>query len=463
MARSATATQHAREGLTRLFASHKFSVAGCLFLILCGGIGLQLTSGLSDPYDRSTRQGLWRLMASMQLVQAFRGDPARPAPSLWSQRLGLRRAQELWKRQGVGVWWQVWSTDGEAYLVLPSPLVPSSDRAALMITSVDGLVVGGADPLHREQLQQRLASVRQQSPSNSLTQECLSRLERGPSVVWSSDGLASVSGTLAPLLQRVSHGCLSLDLRGQSLRWHGVVGRRPLQASSPSLRSNPSTLSPEASQKGDQALLSIRGSHLGDVLGALLSRRIIQTPLESEYGINQSARLRLAQTPFHLRLIEQAKGPFQAGLQIQLPLKGGVNQWHSTLERIDGRLQERGMKVETSSATGVLVRDPERQGSPLVGGWRWLGEKDQQGLLSVGLGVTPSNKRLEPLPQTDGERPMLQLEAQPQILQSLGLLPGHWPRVVRESRQLSLDLRPISPTGGGTDWLNCSGVLHFKT
>lgn len=324
-------------------------------------------------------------MGSMQLVQGFRGNPSRPVPALWSQRLGVRRAGDLWKRQGSGLWWQAWSTDGEAYLVLPATLLPRTERSGLVITAVDGLILSGADPLHREQLQQRLASSRPRPKPNLLVEDCLTRLEQGPAVVWSSDGLAAVSGTLAPLLQRVNHGCLSLDLRGESLYWKGVVGQRPLQAAPPSLRGVPSTAVHHAPDQERQPLLTIRGRQLEDVLGALLSRRIIQSPLEAEYGINQTARLQLAKAPFQLRLVELAKGPYQAGLQIQLPLAGGASQWRSTLEQIDDRLQERGMTIETTAANGVQIRDWKRTGSPLVAGWRWLGGMERQPCLASAL------------------------------------------------------------------------------
>ena len=68
------------------------------------------------------------------------------------------------------------------------------------------------------------------------------------------------------------------------------------------------------------ALLSIQGRHLGLLFNALASRDIIREPLEQYYGFAQPEREQILKAPFHLRLVPQAQGAYQAGLQLQVSL-----------------------------------------------------------------------------------------------------------------------------------------------
>lgn len=463
MARSAAAARHCAERLKHQLYARPFTIGGVLLLTCSGAVGLWRHSATSHRLVPSQQAGLSRLMAATQLLQGFRGDSSRPVPELWTQRLGLRRAKELWNRQGSAIWWQAWSTDGEAYLVLPSTLLPAADRSGLMLTPVQGVLATAADPLHRQQLLQRLKAAGASPATSPLQRNCLSRLQQGPAVFWSSDGLASVSGTLAPLLQRASHGCLSLELQARALQWQGVVGRRPLAAAPATFKADRADPGPQPEPLPAQTLLSLRGPQLADVLGALLSRRIIQTPLEEDYGIDQKARSTLSSRPFALQLIGQAKGPFQAGLEIQIPLPGDETRWRRSLERIESRLIERGLAAQSDTPPGeVLFEDPQRPESPLVGGWRWIARKGQPApaLLSIGLGRPPADSPWR-TPATMTPAQGLQLQARPKQLQALQLLPGRWPKAVRDAGVLFLELRPLPGGTMGADWLRCNGQLRF--
>jgi hypothetical protein len=196
-----------------------------------------------------------------------------------------------------------------------------------------------------------------------------------------------------------------------------------------------------------------------------LSRRIIQTPLEKDYGIDQKARTALSSRPFALQLTAQAKGPFQAGLEIQIPLPGDERRWRRSLERIESRLIERGLTAQADTPPGeVLFEDPQRPGSPLVGGWRWIATKGQPApaLLSIGLGRPPADspwRTATSMPPGQG----LQLQARPKQLQALQLLPGRWPKVVRDAGILNLELRPLPGGTMESDWLRCDGRLSFAS
>ena len=256
------------------------------------GLGTVLLSGLigvilNQPSHQNdgTPASLSRVSGAFSLIQSFHGDAKRPAPKLWNQRLGLVRAANLWKRQGRSIWWQGWSEDGDAYLILPDQLL-ADDSKNLRKHQVLGLSLLGSDELHRQQLIQRLQrhSERPTQPT-SLHSRCMQRLADAPAVFWTSDALAAISGTTAPLLQQGSHGCLALRLKGSTLRWGGYVGDRSiaLAASQPKQGWNFSVSDRQKPPNFDKSsLLEVHGAHLDLILGTLLSRQIIQEPLESQ-------------------------------------------------------------------------------------------------------------------------------------------------------------------------------------
>ena len=97
------------------------------------------------------------------------------------------------------------------------------------------MVVLASDALHQQQLERLLnadSSGQTLVQPNTLLASCLTSLDRGPAVFWRSDAVASLSGTLAPLLQQGREGCVRLQLTSDRLRWDGVIGERPLSRQS---------------------------------------------------------------------------------------------------------------------------------------------------------------------------------------------------------------------------------------
>ena len=274
---------------------------GILLLILGSLIGLRITS--TGNFDQ--REGLVRSLAELAdgfiLIQSFQGDPRRPVPSLWNARLGVKPASELWRRQEGMLWWQAWSLDGEAYLIVPAHQI-SEEAQSPYSQRYGNLVVLGTDQLHREQLSQRIKAESSQAGlliEGGLFASCLQSLVKEPSVYWTADALASISGSLAPLLQQGREGCMQLRLQGRSLQWNGVISQRPL-------RSNPAkadltawtTASVEVAPVDRSTLLHVEGTALRLILGTLLSRQIIQVPLEQNYGISKVLRSQISTSPF---------------------------------------------------------------------------------------------------------------------------------------------------------------------
>ena len=443
--------------------------------VLLGGlIGVGLNQPLNQ--DDGPEASLGRVSGALILIQSFHGDAKRPPPKLWNQRLGLVRAGNLWKRQGRSIWWQGWSDDGDAYLILPDQLL-AADTKNLRKHQVLGLTLLGSDELHRQQLIQRLQrqSERPAKPS-SLQRRCMQRLAEAPAVFWTSDALAAMSGTTAPLLQQGRHGCLGLQLRGNTLHWSGYIGDRSiaLASSQPKNGWNFSTSDRHKRPNVDNVnLLEVHGARVDLILGSLLSRQIIQEPLESQYGVNQATRSRLALSPFSLRLQQQAKGAYRAGLQIQTPLPGGPVAWAAVLDRVSNRLKERGFQRSNSvqdtakKADAMIWNDQRSEPNKVVGGWRWLQQPNQQPLLSVGLATLPETKPFyQPFPESSFAA--LKLNAQPRRLVSLGLLNGAWPALLQQADSLHLQIEPAlssfkSKELGQQSWWAISGQLVLSS
>ena len=454
MARPTKAANRVWQKLRDLLGRHPITGGALMLLCFAGGAGI-LLSGTSADQPLSQRRGMARLLASMQLVQAFRGNPSRPVPSIWAQRFGLRRSESLWKKQGSGLWWQVWAADGQPYLVVPARLLPTNEREGLTLTSLEGLLLAGADPLHRQQIQQRLQSSPARAVPGGLAAMCLDRLATDPGVAWSPDGLASLSGPLAPLLQVARYGCLNLELNGSKLSWQGMVGRRPFEAAPAGVAQPlPATEGPDPLASNE--LLTIRGRALGDLLGALLSRKIIQEPLEADFKLKSDLRRILATQPFELQLRSLGGGPFQAALLIQTRLAGGQARWGESLAAIRTRLLDRGLNASTLSGPGILFRDPLRDGA-VVGGWRWL---NKQGQFSLGVATQPALAPVS-LVMADDKAVSLVVQARPSLLRSKQLLAGRWPPALTLASSLVTRLRPFSRDPGDADWFECQGELQL--
>jgi hypothetical protein len=232
----------------------------------------------------------------------------------------------------------------------------------------------------------------------------------------------------------------------------GVVGNRSLAlaASQPEQGWDFSVSDHQNPQNFNQdSLLEVYGTRVDLILGTLLSRQIIQEPLESQYGVNQSIRARLALSPFSLRLKQQVKGAYRAGLQFQAPLPGGAAAWASVLDRVSNRLEEREFQSinpaddKTKKSDAVIWIDKREGQNEIVGGWRWLQQPQKPMLLSAGLASLPDLKpfyrnlpALKPL--------ALELNARPRNLVSLGLMKGSWPALLKQADSLHLQIEPAT-------------------
>ncbi len=447
------------------------------------GLGTVLLGGLigvilNQPsrQDVGTPGALGRVSGAFSLIQSFHGDAKRPAPKLWNQRLGLVRAGNLWKRQGRSIWWQGWSEDGDAYLILPDQLL-GADTKNLRKHQVLGLTLLGSDELHRQQLIQRLQRQPERPASaTSLQRRCMQRLAQAPAVFWTRDALAAISGTTAPLLQQGSHGCLALRLNGNTLHWGGYVGDRSIALAAPHPKQgwNFSVSNRQKPPRFEKAsLLEVHGARVELMLGTLLSRQIIQEPLESQYGVNQSTRSRLSLSPFSLRLQQQAKGAYRAGLQFQAPLPGGSAAWANVLDQVSNRLEERGFQRSNptqNSATGasaVIWNDQRGGKNKIVGGWRWLQPTKKPPLFSAGLASLPVDKPFyQALPASS--LAALKLQARPRKLVSLGLMNGAWPALLKQADSLHLQIQPTTTSSnlkppGQQAWWKISGQLVLSS
>ncbi len=426
---------------------------GILLLVFGSITGLFLTESRRLSDREGTIRSLGRMADAFILIQSFKGDPRRPVPSLWNARLGVKPAGDLWQRQGGMLWWQAWSLDGEAYLILPATLIPPRSQDSFS-QRYGNLVVVGTDQLHREQLLQRVKAGHAQSGSFAkagLFASCLESLAEQTSVYWTADALASVSGTLAPLLQRGREGCMQLRLQGQVLQWNGVISQRPL-------RNNPAqaklvvwnNAATEPAPVDQFTLLQVEGSALQLILGTLLSRQIIQVPLEQNYGINEVLRTQISASPFSLRLIGRPKGFYRAGLQLQIPVSGDQGSWNKVLDTVSERLRSRGYDSLPSSPAQsdqgkqlwVKGDDPKKT---VIGGWRWLRMKKNP-LLSIGFGIEPEGTAfIRGFDQPKGSG--LVVQSDPSTLVSMDLLSGRWPKPMTKASTMTFQVSPLDARG----------------
>ena len=457
--------------------------AGVSILRGSGLIGLRLTSGRLHWSDDSSAASLAQLSGALILVQSFRGDPRRAVPSLWSERLGVGPANDLWRRYGRSVWWQGWSQDGDPYLILSASTLPAEVQG-LQRERVGSMDVLASDALHRQQLQQRLKTNQVSSSSiqpQSIFGSCLQAMAEGPGVLWGADALATLSGTLAPLLQQGREGCVQLQLQSNQLVWEGVIGRRPLSSLSQRISLGapafvPGQLGRISNQKSSRpapsktrTLLQVDGQRIDLILGTLLSRQIIQAPLEEHYGIDGAMRSKIADLPFSIRLQSLSSGAYKAGLQVQLPLTGSRQQWTSILEAVSDRLRSRGFQTlqntqkpgKPPSLTLWHRRDDSDQTT--LGGWDII-EAKKGSVLSIGLGIAPATQVfLAPrMPQTSS----LRLQADPQRLVQLGLLGGLWPQPVQKASSLTMLIQPLNPQTSANSarqsWWRVQGSLVLR-
>ncbi|KZR66583.1 hypothetical protein [Prochlorococcus sp. MIT 1303] len=458
------------------------SSAGIFSLLLIPTIVLLLLKGHLSS-SRTDRLGtLARLMTEMTLIQSFRGDPQRQAPRLWQDRLGMNLAKELWRRQGRGLWWQAWANDGEAYLLLPEILWPMSVNSSIAFKRLDDMVVIASDGLHRQQLLQSLDEgfVHSSAGQSSLQRFCNSVLQHGPAVTWSPDGLASVSGAMAPLLQISRHGCLSLRLDRNQLKWQGVVGYRPFGLAPVGIDASPFQYRPMAIKLAarpdtDQALLNMQVKSMDLLFGSLLSKQIIQDSLDKNYGINQQLRLRVASLPLDFSLGKQPKGPFQASIQIQLELPEGSSRWQQVIDTVSQHLEAREFikedktVVQKDQNTDVafsgltLWRQTYSDGERVVGGWVWQKQNGKPIRFGIALGDSPMLTEISNKPIELVHPEVMKLSADTAGLYRLGLLNGFWPAPVKQANLLTMNLSYLRGAKlKKTDWWWMSGQLILE-
>ncbi len=451
--------------------------AGISLLVGAGLIGLRLSNSRLHLADDSSASSLAQLSGALILVQSFRGDPNRAVPSLWAERLGVQPATDLWRRYGRSMWWQGWAQDGDAYLILASSTFPP-ELQGLQRQRVGSMQVLASDALHRQQLLQRLKTNQVSTTSvrtDSLWASCLRALSEAPGVIWNADALATLSGTLAPLLQQGREGCVQLRLQANQLLWEGVIGRRPLSSltmrsslsSSGLIQASSTDLSSTDTASSELTLLQVDGDRVDLILGTLLSRQIIQAPLEEHYGINGAMRSKIADLPFSLRLQSRASGAYKAGLQVQLPLTGSAQQWAPILKAVSERLDSRGFqklqddRVSSEREAPILWQRRDDPNPTTVGGWLIIqGQKSP--VLSIGFGTEPAAQPFlsKQMPQN---RLSLRVKGDPQRLTQIGLLGGLWPKPVQRASSLNLEVKPLKISASSQlakqSWWRVSGSL----
>ena len=439
--------------------------------------------------------GLERLMASVSLLQSFRANPDRPVPELWRARLGEETAQRLWRLQ-TRTWWQFWDgqAQGQPFLALPARgLSPTSlGTPAVAPLKVGDLFILSPDPLSRQLLSDRLGPrVR---PSPGLRLRCVPRLERDQAVFWRPTALGVLLGPLAPFLQDVQEGCLTLAIQSDGLTWSGEAASVEGMLLEAPERAADAALVPRFSPSASDPLLEVQGASLERLLAGLLARELIRQPLAERYGFGREQFVLLRQTPYRLVLWPLAQGPFQASVELTVLVGGKEQQWKEVLTRLAGNLEKEGLRFVSSpptpagskpstgspaaagSADAPSAQTPTPPGTPtpkgsstvpgapttsgtpalnpwpmalwtrqdgvVVGGWqlrKLAGANDQITFFLGPKATTPAPLLVSNLPQRGG----LRLMVRPQELALRGLLPEELPAVVKRSAWLWVRSEPF--------------------
>jgi hypothetical protein len=399
------------------------------FTLLTTATLLLVPALLLLSFPRRTATGLERLMPAAALLQSFAVQPAQPPPPLWVQRLGPASAGRLWAAQRR-LWWQFWGAHGDAgaYLVLSAPASLPLPANSLRL---DDLVVVAPDPLARQLLQEQLRARRR--PPRGLALRCTQHLRQSQAVHWNGGAMGQMLGPLASLAQDLQQGCLVLSSQGRSLLWQGEAdGSEGALGAAPASLPVP-TVAPLA---GDQ-LLELRGRRLELLLRGLLASPVLRQSLAQTYGLGPVPLRQLQASPFQLRLQAVPKGPFLAGLQLQLTAGSGRPVLERWLKDLSGALEDQGLAA-TQPLPGITGWS--REDGTLLGGWRWL----PQGQLLLFLGPVPTRIPAG-LPLTESA---WRLRLQPAAMATAGLLPSGLPPVVQRSQQLELIGLPLGQHSG---------------
>ncbi len=399
-------------------------------------------------WPRPRAQGLEQLMASASLLQSFPASPDRPVPDLWRQRFGDGAlAQRLWRQQRRQ-WWQFWGSHADLppYLALQDPGVEGAgNRLPPNALRVGNLLVVAPDPLARRLLKDQLRP--EQRPGRGLFSTCLARLENDQAVFWNPLAVGALLGPVAPLLEGYQEGCLSLALEPQGVRWQGEAAASDAGTARNDARAGLGPAPPLRPPLPADLLLELQGASLDQLLQGLLSRQMIRDPLAARYGIDTKGIALLRRSPFRLRLVPQASGPFQASLELQLPVGQDRPGWDQLLTRLARSLRQQGLQEAAPAQPGTQAW---RRGDGVVlGGWRWVAGAGAPQLLFF-LGPVPGRPAAVATASAaaprDGE---LWLRVRPQALDLLGLLPAEMPELVRRADQLWIEaatLEQAEPT-----------------
>jgi hypothetical protein len=416
-------------------------------------------------WPRPRAQGLEQLMASASLLQSFPASPDRPVPALWRQRFGDDLALRLWREQRRQ-WWQFWGSHADLapfLAVQDTGDEGSRKRLPANALRVGNLLVVAPDPLARRLLKDQLRP--EQRPGRGLFTTCVARLENDQAVFWNATAVGALLGPVAPLLEAYQEGCLSLALEPLGVRWQGeaaaVDGGTAMNAPAAGLDPPP----PRQPPLPVDLLLELQGTSLDQLLQGLLSRQLIRDPLAARYGIDTQGIALLRRSPFRLRLLPQASGPFQASLELQVAVGKDRPGWDQLLARLARSLRQQGLE-DGPPAPLTQVPSPRPGGSPIpaspvtrisgqgtmswrrgdgvvLGGWRWIAGSPGDQLLFF-LGPVPS--REQPMASGPAQSPRdgeLWLRVRPQALDLLGLLPSDMPDLVRRADQLWIDAAPV--------------------
>lgn len=406
--------------------------------------------------------GLEKLMANVSLLQSFAAHPDRPAPEVWRTRFGPAAGDRLWRTQ-TRTWWQFWDghADGQPYLALSFRGLPESllRSAAVPPLRVGDLAIFPPDPRSRDLLRARLQP--QVRRSSGLRLRCLSRMERDQAVFWRPAGLGVLLGPLAPFLQDLQEGCLSLTITGDGLQWSGEaasVEGMVLQApGSGGAESRPLVVNPPASD----VLLEVRGGSLEQLLSGLLARELIRQPLAERYGLGPEQISLLRQTPFRLALRPRSDGVFQASIDLTVAVGSKTNSWEEGLAGLAKSLDKEGLRPTAGEGKGMARW--QRKDGVVVGGWMW-----HKGNTRITLFLGPAPSQLAQSPALSGElfpagqRAGMVLFARPRELEARGLLPPDLPEVVRRSNALWVAAEPSSGFANAAFVSQLQGALLLR-
>ena len=441
--------------------------------------------------------GLEKLMASVSLLQSFRATPDRPVPELWRQRLGGAMADRLWRAQ-TRAWWQFWdgNAPGQPFLAMSARGMPMATLRALPVPplQVGDLAIFSPDLLSRQLLSDRLRV--QVRPSPGLRLRCLPRLERDQAVFWRPTALGELLGPLAPFLQDVQEGCLTLAIQGDGLTWAGEAASvEGMLLEAPPSAVEAASVPPLRPSAADP-LLELHGTSLERLLAGLLARELIRQPLAERWGFGREQLTLLRQTPFRLVLLPLPRGPFQASMELTVLVGGKERQWKDVLRRLAGNLQKEGLTLHSAPPTPAAAKRPSpgvpgpaegppasgipntptsrgaavspwptalwaRQDGVVVGGWqlRSLGGRNDQITFFLGpKAAQPTPLLVSNVPERGGMR----LVVRPRELALRGLLPAELPEVVKRGTWLWWSTEPFPGFKGDAPLSQVQGSLSLR-